>query len=171
MRDSVIEDTEDLRAWSANVRPGEAESFLNEVVKPAMAKGVELLIIRADMVFGIDHLRSAVYHARRSMQEGTNASGSLTMETLLYASGEKQLSSAIKKMSFDRETEEIVVAALSEGSFEPPSNWRRLSDPLHGSVERLVRFGITEEELSTLKGRNLAELVLEKVAAVDILKK
>jgi len=171
MRDPASEATMDMTAWSAKLGPGEAESFLDKVVKPATANGVELLVVRADMVFGMDHLRSALYHARRSMQEGRNASDSLAMETLLYASGERQLSSAIKKMSIDEQTEEIVVAKLNEGSFEPVGDWQRLSDSPEGSIERLVRFGITKEELSTLKGRNPAELILERVAAVDILKK
>jgi tRNA threonylcarbamoyladenosine modification (KEOPS) complex Cgi121 subunit len=93
------------------------------------------------------------------------------METLLYASGERQLSAAIKKMSVSDQTEELVVAQLSGGPLEPLEAWRELGDTTDLTADRLLRFGVTKTELSTIGERSPLDLVLEKVAAVDILKK
>ena len=172
MEDPVRADTEDLKAWSVEVAEGEAPAFMEGMLKPAAAAGVEVLVARADMVFGTDHLRSALYHAKRAMRERTNASDSLAMETLLYASGERQLSSAIKKMSVDARTKELVVAQLSGGKLSVGHGWSELKEsPGDISRDRLLRFCIGERELETHGHRGGVELVLERVAAVDILKK
>lgn len=170
MEESIEEATKNLRAWIVKVEPGQARPLLERMSKKAVGEARDVLIANADMVFGMDHLRSALYHAKKAMVEGTNASDSLVMETLLYASGERQLSTAIRKMSVGNETTETIVAVL-HGRVDPTEGWVELPDvPAHSSRERLERFGITEEELRTFEGR-LEELVLEKVASVDVLKK
>jgi len=170
MEQSIEEATKELRGWIVKVEPGQARPLLERMARRADGEARDVLIANADMVFGMDHLRSALYHAKKAMVEGTNASDSLVMETLLYASGERQLSTAIKKMSVGDETTDIIVAVL-QGRVDPMEGWLELPDvPAHSSQERLKRFGITEEELCTFQGR-LEELVLERVAAVDVLKK
>lgn len=170
MEESVEEATNSLRAWTVKVKLGQARPLLERMSKRGEGEAPDVLIANADMVFGKDHIRSALYHAKKAMVEGTNSSDSLAMETLLYASGERQLSTAIRKMSVGNETTEIIVAVL-QGRVDPMEGWSELPDsPAQSSRERLKRFGITEDELSTHQGR-LEELVLERVAAVDVLKK
>jgi KEOPS complex subunit Cgi121 len=170
MEESIEEATKSLCAWIVKVEPGQARPLLERMSKGAEGEARGVLIVNADMVFGMDHLRSALYHAKKAMVDGTNASDSLAMETLLYASGERQLSTAIRKMSVENETTEIVVAGL-RGRVDPMNGWVELSIvPARTSSDRLQRFGITEEELRTYDGRP-EELVLERVAAVDVLKK
>jgi KEOPS complex subunit Cgi121 len=161
-----------LKAWVVKVGLGRAPAFLERTVNPVVNTGAHILVMRSDMVFGLDHIRSALYHAKKAIDERRNSSDSLSMETLLYASGEKQLSSAIKKMSVDLTTEEVVVARLSGGDLEVDSSWRILDDkPRDVSVDRLKRFGITQQELDTIGKSDPKDLVLERVAAVDIIKK
>jgi KEOPS complex subunit Cgi121 len=172
MLDMVEEATKDLRAWVVRVGRGRAPAFLERTVNPLVISGAHILVMRSDMVFGLNHIRSALYHSKKAICERRNSSDSLSMETLLYASGEKQLSSAIKKMSVDQTTEEVVVAQLSEGDIEVDGSWRVLNDfPEDPSVERLKRFGITQQELDTIGKSDPKDLVLERVAAVDIIKK
>ena len=166
-----IADTEGLAAWEATIPKGTARSFLDMVSKEAFSTGAQVMITRAEMVLGIDHLRSALYHAKRSMALGTNASDSLPMETLLYASGERQLSAAIRKMSADEETTEVIVALL-DGRFQPHEGWSRLRLlDREEVVRRLSKFGISRKEIETIGGRRPEDLILEIVAAVDVLKK
>lgn len=161
-----------LEAWSVRSRKGEAPGLKDAIVARAGAEGAEVLVIDRAMVFGKDHLRSALYHAVRAMSEGTNSSQSVSMETLLYASGERQLSAAIKKMSVSADTEELVVARLGEGVFEPEPSWTVLPERLKEvDIERLRGFGISPEELKTVHRDKADELVLERVAAVDITKR
>lgn len=157
--------------WERDVATGEAKAVMDGVLAGTAASGSEALVMDGDMVFGADHVASALHHAAKAIAEGRNASDSLAMETLLYASGERQLSSAIRKMSVGLETTRVVVAVL-EGRFEPGEGWRPLP-PSEGPVERtrLERFGLTEREMSTVAQERLSELVLERVAAVDVIKK
>lgn len=60
--------------------------------------GGDGVALDADAVYGMDHLKSALMHAERSLRRGDNVSKRLLMETLLYASGERQLSVAISKI-------------------------------------------------------------------------
>ena len=131
-----------------------------------------MLVLDGDMIFGPDHLASALYHARKAFDERRNSSDSLAMETLLYASGERQLSGAIRKLSVGEETTEVVVVRLTDDQFDAGKDWKRYvgTEPTQGE-ERFIRFGITREELATAdEGRRL-DLVLEKVASVDLIKK
>jgi KEOPS complex subunit Cgi121 len=145
---------------------------MEKTVYSANSSGAQVLVMRADMVFGLDHVRSALFHAKKSLDERRNSSDSLSMESLLYASGERQLSTAVKKMCVDLTTEELVVARLSEGDVGADSSWRILDDRPHDtSTERLKKFGITQQELDTIGSRDPGDLVLEMVAAVDIIKK
>jgi KEOPS complex subunit Cgi121 len=171
MSDPVLAETAGLRAWRVTVQRGTAPSFMETVLGPAGEAGIDVMVARGDMIFGVDHVRSALYHAKRAFEHGTNASDSIAMETLLYASGERQLSSAIKKMAVDGTTVEVVVAQLSEGSLET-GGWRELEESLGPEqTDRLKRFGISKPELDSVSAERAVDLVLEKVASVDVTKK
>jgi len=171
MTDMAEEATKDLKAWTVHMKRGHAKTIMDKILATIPSSEVQVLVARSDAIFGFDHLRSALYHARRAMEDGTNSSDSLAMETLLYASGERQLGTAIKKMSVDSQTEELVVAQLAGHPIEPEEDWRKLDVATGLAAGRLLRFGLTETELATIGNRSPLELVLEKIAAVDILKK
>jgi tRNA threonylcarbamoyladenosine modification (KEOPS) complex Cgi121 subunit len=159
-----------LRAWTVTVDRGSAPALTRRLAESS-AEG-HVLVVKAEMVFGLDHLRSALHHAARATRDGRNASDSLAMETLLYASGERQLSAAIKKMSPDETTEQIVVASLHEDALEPMPDWDRLPQrPGKDALDRLAKFGISGREVETVGEADATELVLERVALVDVLKK
>jgi KEOPS complex subunit Cgi121 len=172
MPDMVEEATKDLKAWVVKIDRGHAPAFMQRMVNQALSSRSQILVMRSDMVFGLDHVRSALFHAKMAIEGRHNSSDSLSMESLLYASGERQLSSAVKKMSVDETTEEVVIARLSGGDMEVDSSWRSLDDtPQDVSIDRLKRFGITQRELDTVSRMDPRDLVLERVAAVDIIKK
>jgi tRNA threonylcarbamoyladenosine modification (KEOPS) complex Cgi121 subunit len=160
-----------LRAWTIRTERGKAKTLMAKILAGKDLTNTHVLVARADMIFGMDHLRSALYHAERAIEGGTNSSESLAMETLLYASGERQLGTAIRKMSVSDQTEELVVALLAGGPLEPDESWQELDNATDLKAHRLLQFGLTEKELSTIGERSPLELILERVAAVDILKK
>ena len=172
MEDYILTVTSEIKAWTANVLPGEAEDFMRKTSEMARNSGSQVLVLKGDLVFGSDHVRSAFYHARKAIEEGRNASDSIAMETLLYSSGERQLSAAIKKMSVDKETESVAVVNLSGAHLKPGQDWREMPRiPSAVDPADLRRFGISDSELGTVSEERAVELVLERVAAVDILKK
>lgn len=160
-----------LKAWRSVVDPGAAPELMREILKKASVAGAEVLVVDGARVFGLGHLDSAVFHARRAIDEGRNSSDSVAMEALLYASGERQLNSAIAKMGVTEETTEVVAAFLSDEGFDMGVGWEVLPSTWSLDNDRLVAFGITEQELGTVGPERRSELVLEMVAAVDLLKK
>lgn len=162
----------EVQAWTRAVVRGEAKALMGMILAEAAASGAEILMMDGDMVFGKDHVASALLHAVKATAEGRNSSESLAMETLLYASGERQLSSAIRKMAVGDATESVVVAVLT-GRFSPGEGWSELPQ-VEGTRDRakLAGFGISEREMSTVTEELVpTDLVLERVAAVDVIKK
>ena len=170
--DGLGHDPPRLSAWTMEVRQGDAKGVMDSVISKASESGAAVLVLDGSMVFGSDHLASAAFHARRAVAEGRNASDSILMETLLYASGERQLSSAIDKMSVSDSTTSVAVALISGEGFDPGRGWAEMARrPQAVDPESLRRFGIGPAETGTVGPEEAAELVLERVAAVDLIKK
>jgi len=140
----------------------------------AAVKGLgEVLILDADAVCGPEHLRTAVEHAQRAFRRGTNAASSLPMETLLYASGERQISGALKRMGVSRGSRRLALV-IFDGQIEETLvalGLVREDGVLGTSREKLMRMGVSEEELDALPPRLGSDLVFERVALVEMLKR
>jgi tRNA threonylcarbamoyladenosine modification (KEOPS) complex Cgi121 subunit len=162
---------DDLNAWRKEVRPNEAKGVMQELLEAAKKACADILIVDGKLVFGREHLASAIFHAGKAIAEGHNSSESLAMESLLYASGERQLSSAIKKMSVSDATSSIVVVHLEGGRLNLGKEWIPLPETFTPERGDLIQYGISDTELSTVDSGRYADLVLERVAAVDVIKK
>ncbi|MDH3365881.1 MAG: KEOPS complex subunit Cgi121 [Thermoplasmata archaeon] len=162
---------EGLNAWKLEVKPGEARDVMQRILEAAKNRHADVLVVDGALVFGLEHIASAVFHARKAIAEGRNSSESLAMESLLYASGERQLSSAIRKMSVDDTTTSVVIAHLEGENLDRQKEWTPLPRTSVPKRDDLIRFGILDEELATVNPGDRVDLVLEKIAAVDILKK
>lgn len=150
------------------------EGGSNALLKRASALETEVVLLDADKVCGVDHLLSAVLHARRAFERGENASNTLSMEVILYASGERQISKAKKKMGLHQGTERVAVVLLTSDDADGVlSDLGLVRDDslLDCTPEKGEAFGVERAELETLGGSYLQELVLEKVAFVDLLKR
>ncbi|WP_455393054.1 KEOPS complex subunit Cgi121 [[Eubacterium] cellulosolvens] len=149
------------------------------------SKDNELVIqlFNADFVYGKDHLISAFEHAERAFAQKTAISSTLGMEILLYASGEYQIMNAINKVGITKDTKSIAIALqgevkdlnsvleaffakLKSGGIE----LERDDGVLVGDKNTLERFGISKDELAAVPEDRWLELVLEKVALLDIIK-
>lgn len=133
-----------------------------------------VLVLNADIVCGRDHLLSAVSHAARAFERGRNVSSTLAMETLLYASGERQIQRATKKTGISEGEARLVLVFFREGGADDvllSAGLRRDDSVLSPSKEKLIRFGIGTEEIGAVPDRDQADLVLERVAFVDLQKR
>jgi len=132
----------------------------------------EVQLLDARLVCGRDHLLVAFEHADRAMREGTNVARSLAVEFVLYASGERQINEAIAKMGVREDTTEFAVA-LFGGDPAPALDALGLTRDdtvLMGTPAKFRSFGLSEAELTTVPADRHADLVLERVALVDLLK-
>ncbi len=155
-------------------------SFVKKIITLSNIYDMVIQVINADFVYGKDHLFSAVEHTIRSFKNRMNSLNSLSLEMLLYASGERQIQKAIEKIGIKNGNQKIAFIFIKENNRKISDdevehvlsslNLKRDDKVLEGGVDTLKRFGITEDELSTIPESKYGDLLLEKVALVDIIK-
>ena len=153
------------------------DSFLDKVESFAKSHNVVIQAFNADVIYGKNHIVSAVEHAIRAMEEKTNTTNSLGMEILLYSSGERQLKIAIPKMGVKKGQANIAfVFTAGKAPDKIISDMLvklslvRDDNVIDGDINTLKRFGISEDEINTVTKAKYGDLILEKVAMVDIIK-
>lgn len=173
-----------IQVVGARGRIDDIEKVLHKLQEYMEKHEICAQIFNAELVFGSDHLVSAVKHAVRALRRESNSTNSLEMETLLYASGERQIKNAVPKMGIKKNAEKTALVFIGDlpkvapgkisekniNEFIATLGLTQDDSVLQGDPEVLKRFGITHEELSTVKKDKYGDLVLEKVAMVDIIK-
>lgn len=151
---------------------GEFLKFLNDI---ARKHSVVVQALDADKLAGERHLRFAVEKAIRSFELGRNIATSLEMEILLYAAGTRQIGRALD-MGVRKGRNNIAIVVVGDGN-----------NAYSGIKERIIEapvleytkdkrdalmefFGITDLEVRAAGEEKIPELVLERVALVDVIK-
>src|SRR5438552_741788 len=144
-------------------------------------KGVQLM--RADRVYGADHLRHAAALAARAFTEGRARSADVATETLLYAAGERQIGKALAFLGLAEGATSVAVVAWSV-SWTPPASWdcddAALAavhvDDAGDRVRALVRVDMARErerdalrleERLEVRARRRVGLILPRVRRVE----
>jgi len=172
-----------MKIVSAQGTIQDIDSFLQQVLSFSQENKIVIQAFNADVIYGKNHLASAVEHAVRAMKRKTNTTNSLGMEILLYASGERQLKLAIPKMGVKKGSASIAFVFASSIKGKIGKMTDRLIDEMLGSLslcrnddvlegdgDVLRRFGIDENEIKTVTKAKYGNLILEKIAVVDIIK-
>ncbi|MFH1100729.1 MAG: KEOPS complex subunit Cgi121 [Methanobacteriota archaeon] len=162
------------------------ERFLQHILSVAQQNNVVIQVMDAKVVYGKNHVLSAATHAIRAMKQKRNTTKSLAMELLLYASGERQIKLGIKKMGVTKRTQTIALVIIQKMKGIPDAQgslsnhalqallktikFSRDDKVLEGDADTLKRFGITTQEITTVPSRKYGDLILEKVAMVDVIK-
>ena len=129
-----------------------------------------VVLFDAEKIAGFAHIESAVAHAKRSFAEGKQIARSLSMEILVYASGQRQCSLASKFGLHDGENKVYVL--ILDGDEEKAAVLVREivseCEPFVPNEEKLkAEFGITDAEMEAAGENRIEELVIERVALVD----
>ncbi len=155
----------------------DVDDFLSKIEFFSKNYKISIQAFDADMIFGKDHILSAVEHAVRSINQKTNTTNSFEMEILLYASGERQLKLAIPKMGVKSGKVRIALVLIgdniSEGMIKKFISNLSLNlddNVLNGDIDTLKKFGLKDDEIKTVAKDKYGNLILEKVALVDIIK-
>ncbi|MEE9151342.1 MAG: KEOPS complex subunit Cgi121 [Thermoplasmata archaeon] len=132
-----------------------------------------LQFLDADKVLGKEHILSAVEHAERAFKRKKNISETMAMEILLYAAGEPQISTALAKIGLKEGCERIAVIADIELDIEgllAHLDLKRDDEVLEYKDFKLREFGISDVEILAVDKTKIKDLVLERVAMVDVKK-
>jgi len=168
-----------IKIFGAKGNIKNVDNFLDKITSFGKEKGLIIQAFNADLIYGKEHLVSAVEHAKRAFENKTSTTNSLEMEILLYSSGERQLKLAIPKMGVDSDNSNVAFVFIKNR--EVPSDriidefldyvsLKRDDKVLVGNTDTLKKFGIKKDEIQTVTEDKYGHLILEKVALVDIIK-
>ena len=93
------------------------------------------------------------------------------METLLYAAGARQVQDAIRSVGLRPDTTAIGVVLFGSArvdDFIRDMGWTRDDGVLNAEGKSLEDFGISDQAAGTVSDSQRADLVLEKVALLDV---
>jgi tRNA threonylcarbamoyladenosine modification (KEOPS) complex Cgi121 subunit len=167
-----------------NVGIKDAEEFV-KAARRETPESVWVQFFDADLVATWQHLYFAVLNALLAFRNKRNISKTPAMETMLYASAQRQIRKALQLMGVKRASANVAVvisgdsadavgallSAVSERIGEEPDE-----TVLDVSREKALgireAFGVTEKEVETVMDRNdgeraLVNLVIERVALLS----
>jgi KEOPS complex subunit Cgi121 len=149
--------------------------FLRKIRSIAESFDAHIICFHAGMLAGKRHAQKALLHAVRSFHKGTGVSNTLEMEALLFAAGSRQCSVAAL-FGIHEGVNSLLVCCY------PPRDgiWDALvpllsvtdldgdtMDP-HKRAYLMELFGITKEEMAACSGDCITELVLERIALLEV---
>jgi len=132
--------------------------------------GSVIVLFNAAKIAGKPHIESAVMHAKRSFADGKNIARTLSMEILVYASGQRQCSLA-PKFGLQTGQNQVYVLILDGETQRAKEEILGIvceTDEVSAANETLKKeFDITDEELEIVGEDRIGELVLERIAMID----
>lgn len=148
------------------------EKFLRKIKQISKEQNIVLQALDADKLAGEEHLRFAVEKAINSFKTGRNIANDLAKEIMLYAAGTRQISRAMK-LGVHNGNNNIAVVAIGEADLSEfdeitPEPVLRYNKSKKAALMDI--FNITEEELEAVGEDRIPELVLERVALLDVIK-
>ncbi|MGD0643700.1 MAG: KEOPS complex subunit Cgi121 [Candidatus Bathyarchaeia archaeon] len=164
-----------------NIKFAQAETFLKTNRKETK-QNIDIQFFDARLIATYEHLYFAILNALQAFQNKTNISKSLAMETMLYASAQRQIQKAIQRCGIKPETTSMAVIIIVENPTELKAVLQAVTacvgvEPDERVLEMSIvkekkikeTFQITDEELKiVMKNENREEaivnLVIERVA-------
>lgn len=151
--------------------------FLGAVRTISESLGTHIICFDAEKLAGVAHARMAVAHAARAWASKSPIAKTFEMEALLYAAGSRQTSLGSSfGVHIGRNNIYVCSFPFREGIWEnlsPLMDFFKENDPW-GIIDSekesaLMRlFDITPLELSTLMEETVQDLVLERVALLEV---
>ena len=113
--------------------------------------GIQLQLLRADRIAGIEHVVFAARNAVDSFTSRDRRAKHLSMEFLLFASGEHQIVEAIRLLGVSASSTELAIVGLSEHSTDPSTLIDRATDVVQGIFDDSVLDIATPKKQEDLK--------------------
>jgi KEOPS complex subunit Cgi121 len=151
------------------------EQFLSSLRKTARDFSCSIICFDADNLAGQRHAITAVRHAIRSFRQGSPIANTLEMEALLYAAGTRQCSVASSFGIHEGFNRAYICCcppcnevwdALAPLVTVVTENWEVISKEKRLRLASL--FAIPDDELAAAGESRFADLVIERVALLDV---
>ncbi|HJH27195.1 MAG TPA: KEOPS complex component [Methanophagales archaeon] len=183
---------------AGKVRVSNVDDFLAVLKTIAHKYDVTIQAMNAELIAGEEHIKSAVKKALRAVGRNRNITNDLSLEILLYAAGRRQIERALAMGVSESEGESaknvaiVIVDAYAYTSASRGKNLDMVAEEVKREIgmieepvqelelglehnedkkEKLKRFfEISDDELKAVGESKLKQLVLERVAMLDVLK-
>lgn len=167
-----------------NIAFAKAEEFL-KANRKEIKQIIDMQFFDAELIASQRHLYFAALNALQAFQNKTNISRSLAMETMLYASAQRQIQRAIQRCGIKPETKNMAVLIIGEKQTPIQSVLEAISkyvkvEPDEKVLEiskvkekKIIKtFQITDDELKTIMKNDdregaVVNLVIERVALLS----
>jgi len=165
-----------MRLLDGTTAVDDLDAFLATLDDVAEATETTVQAFDADYVVSEAHLQRALDRADRAIARGENVARERAVEVLCYAAGRRQINRALEMGVAEGENRVVVLVDSPAGDDEAEAEAIEMlrehvdeSAVLGEYDEGAVRsfFDISEAELDAVDG-GLAELVLERVALLDV---
>jgi len=159
----------------AKMTVNDRDACLRMLQEIARNHSTHIVCFDADKLAGREHADAAIRHAQRSIFSTKPISNSFEMEALLFAAGSRQCSVAALFGIHPGENKMFVCSYPVKKDV-----WRALSKHMHfvhdkwddlgaHKITRLISlFGITQEELEIIGYERVKDLVLERIALLEV---
>jgi tRNA threonylcarbamoyladenosine modification (KEOPS) complex Cgi121 subunit len=125
---------------------------------------VWIQFFNADLIATKEHLYFAVLNALTAFKSGTNLSKSLAMETMLYASSQRQIQKAIQVIGVKPETTELAVVIIGETPESVKAALKEVSAFLHSKPDDSV-LDLTSKKTAKIKEAfEISPAMIESIA-------
>jgi Uncharacterized conserved protein len=136
-----------------------------------------IVCLDAERMAGRRHVEAAVRHAIRAYEGGTAIADSLEMEVLLYAGGTRQTSIG-RTFGMRPDTRRLYLCFIpaSKQAVVEMEPWVRYTEDWDECLDEekihalALLFGITREECEAAGRDRIQDLVIERVALLDVYK-
>jgi KEOPS complex subunit Cgi121 len=166
---------DEFEVRTAIFRVSGCSRFLGDLREIASAHATRIICFNADLMAGRAHVEAAMARALRAERAGTLISTTLEMEALLFAAGTRQCSVAERFGIREGENRAYVCACPPvDAAFRDLSalvefvdgDWEILTDEKRARLREA--FGITSKELEVAGPSRLVDMVLERVALLEV---
>ena len=154
----------------------DVEDFIQMLSEVSKKYRVIIQVLDADQIASKEHLLFAVKKANRAMHEGRNIAKDMGIEILLYASGKRQIEQAMS-MGVHHGKNSVAIVIMGDDTKGASSELKTVIyeapvlDYTKCKKRKLIKtFDITEAEIRAVGEDKIPELVLERVALLDVMK-
>ena len=164
-----------------NIKFSRAEEFLKANRKETKQNS-HLQFFNAELIATQEHLYFAVLNALQAFKNKTNISKRPAMETMLYASAQRQIQKAIQRLGIKPETTSMAVVIIEENpqqiktmlqavtecvGMEPDEKVLEMTKNKEKKIQEA--YQITDEELKTImknddREKAIVDLIIEQAA-------
>lgn len=167
-----------VRFISGLVSIDDLSIFLNSLNSFSQISNIKIQGFDARKIIDTDHLLFSIQRARSAFENGENEAKDIGLEVLRFSSGQRKIDKSFSIGLIQGENRSIFVFfGESEEQLENAENAFKTEFELKVCADLTIeekkpflmkQFGITEEELSAVGENRLKDLIMERVALVDV---